>query len=324
MLSTKKILSVGVGIASMAGVMAMSTAPVAAAEGTIEVVTHAGAGGGTDVNSRMMMIRTRRHLKQDMVVVNKRGGGGAAAMQYFKSRPADGNTVLTFTVGHAITMAKGKTDLTVEDMAPIARGTNDPQILMVNCKTTKYKTPEEFVAGVKAGDKLTYGGTQSGTIDHITVYLWAKAMGQSMPNYVPFGGGAELATQLVAGAVDVGTLNLSEASSQVEAGDVCPMVILDRNPMAPIPKAKTSIEMGIDLELATVRGYATHAGVDKARRDELEAGMMKAMNHSLYQAYLTNSGLDSTSPMGAEDWGKQMKMMVNEFGPALKEMGLVK
>ena len=67
MLSTKKILSVGVGIVSMAGVMAMSSAPVVAAEGTIEVVTHAGAGGGTDVNSRMMMIRTRRHLKQDMV-----------------------------------------------------------------------------------------------------------------------------------------------------------------------------------------------------------------------------------------------------------------
>jgi putative tricarboxylic transport membrane protein len=259
-----------------------------------------------------------------MVVVNKRGGGGAAAMNYFKTRPADGNSILMFTVGHAITMAAGKTNLNLDEMAPLGRGTNDPQILMVNCKTTKYKTPEEFVAGVKAGDKLTYGGTQSGTIDHITVYLWAKAMGQSMPNYVPFGGGAELATQLVAGAVDVGTLNLSEASSQVEAGDVCPMVILDRNPMAPIPKAKTSIEMGIDLELATVRGYATHAGVDKARRDELEAGMMKAMNHSLYQAYLTNSGLDSTSPMGAEEWGKQMKMMVNEFGPALKEMGLVK
>jgi putative tricarboxylic transport membrane protein len=221
-------------------------------------------------------------------------------------------------------MAAGKTKLTLDEMAPLGRGTNDPQILMVNCKKSKYKTPEEFVAGVKAGDQLTYGGTQSGTIDHITVYLWAKKMGQPMPNYVPFGGGAELATQLVAGAVDVGTLNLSEALSQVEAGDVCPMVILDRNKMEPIPQAKTSVEMGIDLELATVRGYATHAGVDKARRDELEAGMMKAMNHSLYQAYLMNSGLNETSPMGAADWGKQMKMMVNEFGPALKEMGLVK
>ena len=323
MLSTKKILSVGVGIASVAGVMAMSTAPVAAAEGTIEVVTHAGAGGGTDVNSRMMMIRTRRHLKQDMVVVNKRGGGGAAAMQYFKSRPADGNTVLTFTVGHAITMAKGKTDLTVEDMAPIARGTNDPQILMVNCKTSPYKTPEEFVAGMKNGDAMKFGGTSSGTIDHLTVFLWAKRLGVDMPTYIPFGGGGELATQVVAGAVDVGTLNLSEASAPIEAGDLCPLVILGENRMDPIPAAKTAKEMGIDLVLSTTRGFVTHAGVAEERRAELEAAMMKAMGHSLYQAYLMNSGLDNTSPMASEAWGKQIKMMVGEFGPALKEMGLL-
>ena len=41
---------------------------------TIEVVTHAGAGGGTDVTTRMMMLRARRVLKQDMVIVNKKGG----------------------------------------------------------------------------------------------------------------------------------------------------------------------------------------------------------------------------------------------------------
>ncbi|MCY4101323.1 MAG: tripartite tricarboxylate transporter substrate binding protein, partial [Rhodobacteraceae bacterium] len=35
---------------------------------TIEVVTHAGAGGGTDVTTRMMMLRARRVLGQDMVV----------------------------------------------------------------------------------------------------------------------------------------------------------------------------------------------------------------------------------------------------------------
>ena len=218
MLNTKKIVSVGASFLSMAGVIAMTAMPVAAAEGTIEVVTHAGAGGGTDVNSRMMMIRTRRALKQDMVVVNKRGGGGAAAMQYFNSRPADGNTVLTFTVGHAIAMAKGMTDLRVEDMAPIARGTNDPQILMVNCATSNYKTPEEFVAGMKNGDAIKFGGTSSGTIDHLTVYLWAKRTGQPMPVYIPFGGGGELATQVVAGAVDVGILNLSEASAPNSIG----------------------------------------------------------------------------------------------------------
>ena len=139
---TRKRFAIITALTAGLGLLALtSVASKADDKPAIEVITHAGAGGGTDVNSRMMMLRSRRTLKQDMVVVNKRGGGGAAAMNYFMSRPADGNTILPFTVGHAITMAKGKTKLKVEDMAPIARGTNDPQILIVNCKSSPYKTP---------------------------------------------------------------------------------------------------------------------------------------------------------------------------------------
>ncbi len=321
---TRKSVIMLTAITAGLGFVALTSAATQAAEKpAIEVITHAGAGGGTDVNSRMMMLRSRRTLKQDMVVVNKRGGGGAAAMNYFMSRPADGNTILTFTVGHAITMSKGKTKLKVEDLAPLARGTNDPQILMVSCKASAYKTPEDFVAGMKNGDKLKFGGTQTGTIDHVTVFLWAKRLGVPMPTYIPFKGGGELATQLVAGTVDVGTLNLSEAAAPVEAGDICPLVILAEAGMAPIPQAKTAKALGIDLVLSTTRGFVTHAAVDPARRAELEKGMTKAMKHSMYQAYLRNSGLDETSPQPSGPWGEQIKAMVGEFGPALKEMGLV-
>jgi tripartite-type tricarboxylate transporter receptor subunit TctC len=323
-LSRKSVFILTAFSAGLGLITLTSAATEAAEKPAIEVITHAGAGGGTDVNSRMMMLRSRRTLKQDMVVVNKRGGGGASAMNYFMSRPADGNTIMTFTVGHAITMAKGKTKLKVSDMAPLARGTNDPQILMVNCKTSPYKTPENFVAGMKKGDKLKFGGTQTGTIDHITVFLWAKRLGVPMPTYLPFKGGGELATQLVAGSIDVGTLNLSEAAAPVEAGDICPLVILGDAGMGPIPKAKTAKALGIDLVLSTTRGFVTHAGVDPARRAELEKGMAKAMKHSMYQAYLKNSGLDDTSPQPSGPWGKQIKFMVGEFGPALKEMGLIK
>ena len=82
--------------------------------------------------------------------------------------------------------------------------------------------------------------------------------------------------------------------------------------------------MGVDLVLSTTRGFVTHAGADKARVAELEAGLSKAMKHSMYQAYLANSGLDNTSPQASDAWGKQIKFMVSEFGPALKEMGLIK
>ena len=94
----------------------------------IEVVTHAGAGGGTDVTTRMMLLRTRRVLKQDMIVVNKRGGGGTAAMNFVLKRPADGYTVLAFTIGHVAQMALGKPKMLMDDLVPLVRATDDPHL----------------------------------------------------------------------------------------------------------------------------------------------------------------------------------------------------
>ena len=103
---TRKSVTILTAITAGLGLVTMTnTVTQAADKPAIEVITHAGAGGGTDVNSRMMMLRSRRTRKQDMVVVNKRGGGGALAMNYFRTRPADGNTIMTFTVGHALPMS---------------------------------------------------------------------------------------------------------------------------------------------------------------------------------------------------------------------------
>lgn len=310
---------------ALSGALALGLAGVAQAEDfpskTIEVITHAGAGGGTDVTSRMMMLRARRELKQDMVVVNKRGGNGAAAMNYFKTRPADGHALLAFTSGHAITMAKGKTRLALDEMSPIARGTDDPQIFMVNCKTSPYKTGDDLVAAMKT-TKLKFGTTNAGGIDHITTFVFAKKGGLMQPDIVPFKGGGEVATQLVAGATDVGVLNLSEASAQIEAGDICPLVVLGTARMAPIPDAKTAQELGIDAVFSTIRGFVTHAGVDDAKRKVLEDRLVKAMNHSVYQGFLTSVGLDKSSVVGADDWGAQVRKMIEDMKPAIKEMGL--
>ena len=288
---------------------------------TIEVVTHAGAGGGTDVTTRMMMLRSRRVLKQDMVVVNRRGGNGASAMKYFLERPADGHTILAFTSGHAITVAKGKTNLTLDDIRPIARGTDDPQILMANCNKTKAKDGAALVELMKS-EKLKFGTTNAGGIDHITAYVFADKGGLMQPDIVPFSGGGEVATQLVAGSVDIGVLNLSEASAQIESGDICPLIVLGTARMAPIPDAATAQELGIDAVFATVRGFVTHSGVSDEQAAVLEDGLVKAMKHNVYQGFLTSVGLEPNSVAGADEWGAQMKKMIEDMIPAIKAMGL--
>jgi len=287
---------------------------------TIEVVTHAGAGGGTDVTTRMMMLRARRALQQNMVVVNKRGGGGAAAMDYYLTVPADGYSILAFTIGHAATLALGKTKMTLDDIRPIARGTDDPQILMTRCGA--FDSAEAFVAAQKRA-ALTYGTTHLGGIDDVSAFMFTKRGEMQTPKIVPFDGGGELATQLIAGAVDVAVLNLVEAASQIEAGDICPIVVLADARMSALPNVSTAKEMGIDVSFSTVRGFVVHRDTPDDVAAVIEAGLMKSMTHQIYQGYLVSVGLDASSVAGADVWGAQLSTMVNDMESALKELGFI-
>jgi len=302
---------------SMTGVMAAEGYP----SKTIEVITHAGAGGGTDVTTRMMMLRARRELKANMVVVNKKGGGGAVAMDYYLKVPADGYSILTFTIGHAATVAKGKTKMKLADIRPIARGTDDPQILMAKCGV--YKDAADFVAQQKV-KAITYGTTHVGNIDDVSAFMFTLKGGMKTPKILPFDGGGELATQLVAGAVDAAVLNLAEAGSQIEAGDICPVVVLADQRMAGLPKVTTAKEMGIPVSFSTVRGFVVHKDTPDDVAKKIEDALMKSMKHTVYQGFLTSVGLDSSSVAGSEVWGAQLQSMTTDMQSALKELGFIK
>jgi putative tricarboxylic transport membrane protein len=98
---------------------------------TINVVTHAGPGGGTDITTRMMMLRGRSEFDQDMVVVSKTGGSGAAALQYLKNVECDGHTIMTLTQSHLLQIAQGKVPVTIDEVVGLARATLDPQLIAV-------------------------------------------------------------------------------------------------------------------------------------------------------------------------------------------------
>ncbi|MTI17730.1 tripartite tricarboxylate transporter substrate binding protein [Rhodobacteraceae bacterium RKSG542] len=311
-----------IAAASMAA-LTLGTSLVSAEEypsKTIEVVTHAGNGGGTDVTTRMMMLRARRELGADMVVVNKKGGGGAVAMDHYLGLPADGYSILTFTIGHAATVAKGKTKMTLDDVRPIARGTDDPQILMVRCGA--YDSAEDFVAKQKDA-AISYGTTHLGNIDDVSAFMFTMKGGMKTPKIVPFDGGGELATQLVAGAVDAAVLNLAEASSQIDAGEVCPIVVLADKRMDGLPEVSTAKELGIPVSFSTVRGFVIHKDTPEDVAQKVEASLVKAMKHPVYQGFLTSIGLDANSVVGAEEWGNQLQTMTTDMESALKELGFI-
>ena len=288
----------------------------------IQAITHAGFGGGTDVTTRMMLLRARRVLKQDMQLVNKKGGGGAVSMDYMMSLPADGQHTLTWTTGHAVSMALGKTKVKLSDMQPLARGTDDPQLFVVNCKS-KFKNAKKFVSMQKE-KAFSYGTTHTGGIDDVSAIAFTKKGGLKTPKIVAYKGVAPIKTNLIKGDIDVGVLNLGEALTEINEKKLCVAVVLANNRMAKLSKVPTAKELGIDVALSTVRGFVTKKGAPAARVKELEAGMLKAMSHNYFKNFLIEIGLDQSSVVGADEWGKQMETMLAEMTTQLKALGYIK
>ena len=288
----------------------------------IQAITHAGFGGGTDVTTRMMLLRARRVLKQDMQLVNKKGGGGATSMDYMMSLPADGQHTLTWTTGHAVSMALGKTKVKLSDMQPLARGTDDPQLLVVSCKSD-IKDAKKFIS-VQKSKSLKYGTTHTGGIDDVSAIAFTKKGKLKDPIIVAYKGVAPIKTNLIKGDIDVGVLNLGEALTEINDGKLCVSVVLANKRMSKIGNVPTAKEMGIPVSLSTVRGFVTKKGVSADRAKTLENGMMKAMGHNYYKNFLTEIGLDDTSVVGADEWGKQMEEMLKEMTAQLKALGYTK
>jgi len=290
---------------------------------TINVVTHAGAGGGTDITTRMMMLRGRREFKQDMVVVNKSGGSGAAALAYVNSQPRDGYTIMTITQSHIFQIVQKKVPVKIEDMVGLARATDDPQIIMVNAKSDIKTAGDLIAASKKASGGLKWGTTFVGGADHVAIHLFCKKAEGIKYTIVPFKGGGDIVTNLVGGNVDVAMLNYAEAESQLGSGELRAVCSLSRSRIGSLGDTPTGKEAGIDYTASTVRGFACLSGVPQDRVDILSKGLVKAMKHSVYQNYLSSGGMPADSVIGQEEWTAEIRRIHDDSVGALTDLGLL-
>ena len=289
---------------------------------TIEVVTHAGVGGGTDITGRMMMVHAPEAFGTEFAIVNKVGGSGAAALAYAASRPRDGHTILLITQTHLLTVMQGKAPVKYDEIVGLARATDDPQFLMVG-KSSPLKTAQEMIAAGKT-KALKFGVTQLGGVDHLAVLGFAKKAGMQAPTIVPFRGGGDIVINTVSANVDVGILNYAEAESQLKAGDVRALVTLTPKRLAPLPDVPSAKDIGLDINYSTVRGFVTLKGVADDRLKALEEGLLKAMKGQMYATYIDRSGQSADSVVGRGPWQAQLDGFYGEGQAALKEIGLLK
>ncbi len=257
--------------AALAGVAAIAMvatgATSALAEGwkpqkPIEMVIMAGQGGGADRLARLFqsIIQKEGLASMPVLPVNKGGGSGAEALRYLKDNEGDAHKIMATLNSYYTTPLRTDIGVDIEEFQPIARMALDTFVLWVNADSD-IQTLDDFVAAVKASDgEWKMGGTGTGQEDSLVTAMLEKEFDIKV-TYVPFGGGGDVAKNVVGGHIDSSVNNPSEALGFYQAGKMRPIMAMTPNRLDVFPDTPTATELGHDIVYWMQRSFVAPKGM---------------------------------------------------------------
>ena len=149
----------------------------AAAQLELKIMAPAAPGGGWDQTARsMQQALIAEKIARSVQVTNVPGAGGAVGIaQFVNGAKGDGNQLMVngFVMVGALLM--NKSPVTLDQVTPIARLTEETQVMVVPANSP-IKTAKDLAEAVKKDvAKVTFAGGSAGGVDHIMAALFAGA-----------------------------------------------------------------------------------------------------------------------------------------------------
>jgi tripartite-type tricarboxylate transporter receptor subunit TctC len=270
--------------AALVGSASFVTAPALAQasypDRAIRLVVPAGAGGPTDVVTRILQPHLSRILSQPVVVENKAGASGnIGSAMVAESRP-DGYTLLMAPSTNALTPALyGKAvGYDVTGMTGIAYVASVPLIIVAPADGAK--SLAELIAMLKKEPaKYSYASSGNGGLIHLAGYLLLeRAAAQAL--HVPYRGSAPGMIDTLAGrhAFQVDTLGSSKGF--LDGGKLRVLAVMTDKRLPQLPDVPT-VEEAAGFKLAINTWYVAQApaGTPRPIVDKLNAAFNEALRN---------------------------------------------
>jgi putative tricarboxylic transport membrane protein len=290
----------------------------------LEILVGTAPGGGFDQTARTAaQVMEDAKLARNVQVSNVPGAGNTVALARLVNKKGDGKVMQQMGLSVVGNVYTNKSKATLNDVTPIARLTQEPEIVVVK-KDSPYQTLQDLTAAWKADPgKVTVGGGGSpGSQDYLTPMLMAEQLGMDpkQVNYVPYDGGGELLTALLGGQVAFGVTGVGETLAQLKAGKLRALGVSSAERVSTVD-APTLKEGGVDLEFINWRGWIAPGGLDEDEKTALTdlAGKM----HETQQwkdALAKNGWTDAYMP--ADEFATFIKEEDARIRAVLSQLGL--
>ena len=262
-----------------AGLLATAAAPASAEwpnDRPIRVLVGFGAGGGTDIVSRIIAQPLSELLKQSVVVENKVGAGGTLAAEYVARADKDGYTALMTSPAHTVSAAMLKSVRydAVKDYAPVS-WVADSAFVFVAKKEFPANDIKGLIALAKASPgKLNFGDVGVGSTQNFAGELLRQMAGIDV-KHIPYRNTPGVVAALLSGDLDYGVELAHAVKGQVAAGQLKLLAVGSPARWPTIPNTPTVAEFGRAglfgrrlVRLALSRGHAAGDRRQDQRRAE--------------------------------------------------------
>ena len=271
--------------AVLVGAALLVTAP-ALAQGSypdrpIRLVVPAGAGGPTDVVTRILQPHLSRILGQPVVVENKAGASGNIGSAMVAESKPDGYTLLMAPSTNALTPALYGKALgydVVNGVTGIAYVASVPLIIVAPIDGAK-TLPELIAMLKKEPAKYSYASSGNGGLIHLAGYLLLERAG-AQALHVPYRGSAPGMIDTIAGrhAFQVDTLGSSKGF--IDGGKLRVLAVMTDKRLPQLPDVPT-VEEAAGFKLAINTWYVAQApaGTPRPIIDKLNAAFNEALRN---------------------------------------------
>ena len=312
----------------VAGALALAATATTAAQAAwpekpIRFIVPVGAGSTADIIPRIVADPVAARLGQPIVVENRAGAGGTLGAALVAKAPPDGYTLLAHSSAHTIAPAL-YADLAydpVRDFEAVVPFGVSPAVLVV-APSSPYKTVQDLLSAARARPgALTFSSVGIGTATHLSAERFLAAAGVSAL-HVPFKGGADAMTEVMAGRCDFFFAPLGLALANIRGGKLRALVVNGQRRAQALPDVPTTAEAGlVDAEYPIWFGLFAPARTPRDVVDRLNHETMAALEEPALRRKLADMGLDPM-PMSAEEFQDFVRKEVAMNAALVKRIGL--
>jgi tripartite-type tricarboxylate transporter receptor subunit TctC len=292
-------------------------------ERPIRVVIPFGAGSATDVIPRIVFERMSAQLGQPIVVENRAGAGGSiGAAMVAKAKP-DGYTLLTNSSAHTIvpSIYGNLTYHPANDFAAIGSVGNVPNVLIIS-PSKGIRTLQDFVAKAKAKPgSFNFASVGVGSAVHLSAERFRVSAGYEAV-HVPFKGGAEALTEVIAGRVDYYFCPIATALPHIQDGRLLALAVSSPMRAASLPNVPTTLESGFpDSDYTFWIGAFAPAGTAPDIVQRLHRDMQTAIKVPTVAERLAGLGVEAM-PLTPSEFGMLVAREVDTYAEFTRKAGL--